>query len=171
MQLKRLRLDLLPLLCAAALAASGLWSIMRGDAGGWWPACIFGACAAILYLAPRRREGREGAARVAEHGLVVDAVGVRRFLDDAQEQVRWDELREVWIVTTSQGPFVEDVFFVLHGAGGNGVVVPQGVAMEHKLLDTLQARLPGLDNEAIIRAMGCADDARFVIWTSPPAQE
>src|SRR5271166_3054502 len=40
------------------------------------------------------------------------------------EEVSWDELAAVEILTTDVGPFVCDVFFVLHG-NERGCVVPQ----------------------------------------------
>ena len=33
------------------------------------------------------------------------------------------------------------------------------------VLDVALARLPGLDNQQVVRAMGSADDAYFTIWT------
>jgi hypothetical protein len=148
-----------------ALAIGGLAGVAQGDAKGWWIFGFFTLCAMIISAAPRLRMLRERAVAKAPR-LVIDAAGVRRDLGEQVEAVRWDALAEVWIVTTADGPFAEDVFFVLRGAGETGVVVPQGLAVEHNLLGELQARLPDLNNEAIIRAMGCADDARFVIW--PP---
>ena len=39
------------------------------------------------------------------------------------ESVRWDDLRIVFIRTTDQGPFVDDMFWVLGGSSG-GCVIP-----------------------------------------------
>ena len=97
------------------------------------------------------------------HPIHVDDVGVTRLLGDGFERVRWDELVEVKIVTTSEGPFLEDVFFVLVGAHGNGCVVAQSLMDEVGLLARLQ-QLPGFDNEAVIDAMKCTDDGEFVCW-------
>src|SRR5262245_19249886 len=107
---------------------------------------------------------------MSEPTIQIDDQGVRRHLADGKlEQVRWDELTEVWIVTSAEGPFAEDVFFVLTGDGDTGCVVPQGAAESGALLERLQ-RLPGFDNEAVIQAMACAEDARFVCWrrAGPP---
>src|ERR1041384_6000918 len=92
----------------------------------------------------------------------VDDWGVTRWSDDiVVEDLAWNDLVGVDIVTTDQGPYLEDVFFVLHGTDGQGCVVPQELAMPAKLLERLQA-LPGFDNEKVIEAMGCAENARFV---------
>ena len=57
----------------------------------------------------------------------------------------------------------------LRGRNGSGALVPEEPATQHRLLETLQTRLPDLDNEAIIRAMAGTDDARFLIC--PPQDE
>ena len=97
-------------------------------------------------------------------GVTFDDSGVRRVTPDGRvEEVLWDELVEVRIVTTSEGPFAEDVFWLLVGAdGNNGVAVP-GSAATDDLLDRLQA-LPGFDNEQMILAMGSSDEAQFLCW-------
>ena len=87
---------------------------------------------------------------------------VRTMRDGRTEQVRWDDLREVGIVTTDAGPFVDDVFWLLIGDEG-GCVVPSEAEGTGALLARLQ-ELPGFDNGAVVRAMGCTDDERFVVW-------
>ena len=94
----------------------------------------------------------------------IDDHGVHRELGNGTvEQVAWDDLEEVFVLTTGDGPFAEDVFFVLAGRDGSGCVVPQGAPESGERLERLQ-RLPGFDNEAFIRAMSSTDDARFVCW-------
>jgi len=64
----------------------------------------------------------------------IDERGVRRLVDGrVVEQVAWDDLVGVDIVTIDQGPSVEDVFFVLHGKDGKGAVVPQEIAVAENL--------------------------------------
>jgi len=93
-----------------------------------------------------------------------DDHGVRRVLADGRvEQVGWDELLQVVVLTTSDGPFAEDVSFVRTGPEGTGCVVPQGAPECAHLLERLH-RLPGFDNEALFRAMSSTQDASFVCW-------
>jgi hypothetical protein len=97
----------------------------------------------------------------------VDDWGVQRDLGDGRaERVAWDALVEVSVLTTGEGPFAEDVFFLLAGEDGTGCVVPQGAPESAGLLERLQ-RLPGFDNGAFIRAMSRTEDARFVCWRRP----
>ena len=82
--------------------------------------------------------------------------------DGKVERVAWSDLQKVEVVTTSEGPYVPDVFWVLHGTSG-GCAIPQGATGEKELLHCLQA-LPGFDNGAVIEAMTCALDKRFLCW-------
>ena len=168
MRLRYSRVELIPIGCALTLAIASLAGVARGDAKDWWTFAFFALCVLMLLAAPTLRARREQALAKAAPRLIIDSIGVRRVTAETIEAVGWDELSEVWIVTTSAGPFMDDVFFVLHGAGENGIVIPLELAVEHKLLNALQARLPDLDGAAIVSAMACTADARFVIW--PPQQ-
>lgn len=87
--------------------------------------------------------------------------------DGTVERVGWDDLQRVDVVTTSDGPFAPDVFWVLHGRNG-GCAIPQGATGDGQLLARLQA-LPGFDNNAVTAAMASTSDRRFLCWarTSP----
>lgn len=97
--------------------------------------------------------------------VVVTDDCVRRFRPDGvEESVRWDDLAEVGIITTSEGPWSEDVFWVLIASDGkSGCAVPQGAEGSDALLEALQ-KLHGFDNEAVIKAMGSTADAKFTCW-------
>lgn len=94
--------------------------------------------------------------------VTVDELGVSRQLDNTIESVTWSDLALVEIRTTSDGPFAEDVFWVLHGRTGAGVVVPSSAAPDD-LLPRLQA-LPGFNNEALIESMNSTTEATFECW-------
>ncbi len=79
----------------------------------------------------------------------------------AQDGVRWDALVEVTLMTTSRGPFEEDVFVVLAYDDGNNDTISLGEAED--LLPRLQ-ELPGFDNESFIRAMGVSDESICSLW-------
>jgi hypothetical protein len=85
--------------------------------------------------------------------------------DDHRESVRWSDLSEVWIKTTNEGPFLEDVFYILIGKDQqSGCVVPQGAAGESELFGALQTCLPGFDNEKVIEAMSSTGNQSFLVW-------
>jgi hypothetical protein len=79
--------------------------------------------------------------------------------------VCWSDLTMIGIRTTDEGPFVADVFWGLHGPDkAPEVVYPQGATGEQELLAELQRRVPDLDNRKLIEAMGCTDNAFFLLW-------
>ncbi len=82
--------------------------------------------------------------------------------DGKVERVGWADLQKVEVVTTGDGPFAPDVFWVLH-ASSTGCAIPQGATGEKELLERLQA-LPGFDNGAVIEAMSSTSDRRFLCW-------
>ena len=79
-----------------------------------------------------------------------------------QEHVRWDALQEVSIITTDEGPFADDFFWVLLGEPG-GCAVSSLAKGSNELLIRLQ-RLPGFSNEAMAQAAGSTKNAKFVCW-------
>jgi hypothetical protein len=109
-----------------------------------------------------------GRRQVERSSVVVDERGVTcRRPGGTVEAVAWADLRAVEILTTDEGPWSEDVFWVLHGRGG-GCVVPQEAEGSNALLERLQ-QLPGFDNAAVIRAMGSTENARFPCWKAADA--
>lgn len=101
-------------------------------------------------------------------GIRIDGHGVTCALDDGSvERVAWRDLVEVALVTVDEGPFDEDLYFMLGDAEGGGCTVPGAQAA--RLLPRLQ-RLPGFDNRQVMRAADCVDDGRFVCWRGMPGQ-
>jgi hypothetical protein len=85
--------------------------------------------------------------------------------DGSRESVRWSDLSAVVIKTTDEGPFLEDVFFILFGNDQkSGCVVPQEATGASELFSALQDRLPGFDNEKVIEAMSSSNNRSFLIW-------
>jgi hypothetical protein len=85
--------------------------------------------------------------------------------DGSSESIKWSELTAVFILTTDQGPFTDDVFFLLiDSEHPSGIVVPQGTIGDRNLFIALQERLPGFDNEKVIEAMSSTENTSFLIW-------
>lgn len=82
-----------------------------------------------------------------------------------QDGVRWSDLKAVLLETTDQGPFRNDVFWVLVGEHSR-CVVPQEAAGSQELLARLQT-LAGFDSAAVVEAMGTAENRTFVCWRRP----
>jgi hypothetical protein len=96
--------------------------------------------------------------------VLVDDTGVtHRRPDGIVESISWSDLQEVGVLTTDEGPLLEDVFFVLRGSGRSGLVVEQGAAGSHALVERL-VKLPRFDERLFIEAMGSTSNRTFVCW-------
>lgn len=93
---------------------------------------------------------------------------VRTLADGRQESIRWTDLRQVAIVTTGDGPFGNDLFWMLTGDAG-GCLLPGDADGAETLMTRLQ-ELPGFDNEAALLAMACTGEQRFVCWQDADAE-
>ena len=80
----------------------------------------------------------------------------------------WNDIEHVLIRTTDQGPFDDDVFFVIETAEGS-FVIPQAAPGASQLLERLQL-LRGFKNEAVIDSMGCTDNKQFLCWEQGDGQ-
>jgi hypothetical protein len=89
---------------------------------------------------------------------------VKRWLADGRyEEVSWDELREVRIITLPKGPWDDRIRFVLDGGGERGCIVPLEVAEESDLLTSLGA-LAGFDHRVLADALENARTGNQVVW-------
>lgn len=93
---------------------------------------------------------------------LTDTEVICRSPNGRTERLAWDDIQRVEILTTADGPFVPDVFWVLHGSKG-GCVIPQGATGEQELMTRL-GKLPDFRWEAANEAMSSAEDRRFLCW-------
>jgi hypothetical protein len=77
------------------------------------------------------------------------------------ETIRWDQVREIALVTTSYGPFLPDEWYVFTG-DGTYCSVPSEARGFEGLWDVFKSRFPTIDYEAIIAAG--TEDEKTVIW-------
>ena len=105
--------------------------------------------------------------------MTVDNWGVTRVCGKVREAVAWTDVVWVAIETTDEGPWAEDFFYLLCGADGKGVIVPNFLAIELNLVDTMHDQLPGVDYKQAAIAIGSMNNAIFKIWdrTDPPARK
>ena len=77
-----------------------------------------------------------------------------------------DEFDEIGIETTSQGPFIEDVFWILKQGR-----VKLRIGDPHPVFQLLMERfrsLDGFDWKPFTEAMSCVEDRYFVCWKKRP---
>src|SRR5262249_1577992 len=114
-------------------------------------------------LAPGGRDAVTGR-DILDSTVTVDDAGVtQRLGGGAVNYIAWDDVVEGMVVTTDQGPFVEDVFFALLGRDGSRCVVPQSFPAAEGLTERL-FRLPGFDHAAFREAVSCTRHAAFCCW-------
>ncbi|HEX5725013.1 MAG TPA: hypothetical protein VFX98_06080 [Longimicrobiaceae bacterium] len=105
-----------------------------------------------------------------EESVVITVEGDRftiAYPNGRTESGALSSVTDVAIETNDTGPFGSDVIWHLN-VDGRLVSYAQGATGEGALLEALQ-RLPGFDNEAVIEAMGCTDNALFIaLRTSRP---
>jgi hypothetical protein len=130
--------------------------------------------AAFLYLERRGRrardleEARPKEARPREPYVSPFEV---RFDDDEVlvtrngeffERVAWDDLVTVGVHIDSEA-FLPEPWWMLFGRGSKHAHYPSDARGAREMLPELQRRLPGFDNEGVIRAMGLFDGG-VVLW-------
>jgi hypothetical protein len=147
-----------------AAAGFGLVSVVtawRGVHGWELPFAMLGI-ALILLVVPNVGSRERETVQVDDKGV---AVATKQGI----ERVTWSEIQRVRILTTNEGPWVEDVYFLLETGAGAGCAVPHQAAVRTRLLEALQSRLPGLRDDKVIEAMGCTENSSFTIWERPGA--
>jgi hypothetical protein len=82
----------------------------------------------------------------------------------SREAIRWHDVNRIWYVTTSDGPWLPDAWFLLEGEQG-GCSFPTEAAGIEDFWDQLKQRFPNFDYEPVIR--GGTDDARDLCWERP----
>jgi len=82
--------------------------------------------------------------------------------DNKARVLRWADLTSISILTNDQGPFEEDVFWLIAGPEGS-ILIPQGAEGTLTLLTRAQ-ELPDFDNNAYIAAMGSTENQVFFCW-------
>lgn len=113
--------------------------------------------------------GRQKSDALTPEATVVvtfDAAGIRCSRpNNKQEYITWEKLDAVLIETTDEGPMLPDVFWLLLTKDmTSGCAIPQGATGEKELLEEMQRRLPGFDNEMLINAMTSTNNQRFLVW-------
>jgi hypothetical protein len=162
-------------LVLAGLAAVGSIHDHQSYFGVWF----FGLGAVLVVVRTLRRRRHDTGTAQREAGITQRAVSrkervafddhsIRRDLSDGRvETIAWQELDEISIVTTDQGPWVDDVYWLFTNRDrSRGCVVSSAVEGFKELLPRIQL-LPGFDNRTVITAMGSTSNQRFVVWKKP----
>ena len=104
--------------------------------------------------------------RLTEDGIT------RHDSDGTIKQVNWNDVSKISIVTTDQGPFVDDFYYVFC-TDQNVLFVPLDWGVKLELIHHMHEHFPNVDFEAMIKASGSAENAEFFVWArgaEQPAQ-
>jgi len=86
---------------------------------------------------------------IYEHGMMRDEIAI-------------DQIIEIAVVTTDEGPFADDVFVVLK-SDQSEMKIPQEAENFDSLFDVFK-KFEGFNYEAFIEAMSSTENERFVCW-------
>jgi hypothetical protein len=134
------------------------------DEVSWWIPMILGGLSGLYLITPFLRKRETETTEIGSDGIT-------QVVDNSRTTTRWSDVIEVAIVTTRDGPFAEDVFYLFSISESDGCVVTHDAAERIDLLPELHARFPGLDDKKVIEAMGCTSDNKFVLWNKSTKSE
>lgn len=100
-----------------------------------------------------------------DQAIVLDDEGLK-FPADSPLIMTFDQLACLAVITTDQGPWVDDAFLALDFTDGQAWLLPSEHPHYERVYEALAARLP-LDYERYIAAMASTDNNEFIIWTRP----
>jgi len=93
----------------------------------------------------------------------VDHSGIHQInCEDECENYSWNDVKHIGIFTTEDGPWGEDVFFVINTDLGD-VCITHADAQKMELLKYFE-RFPGFNWGQVVEAMSCCSEARFPCW-------
>ncbi len=79
-----------------------------------------------------------------------------------EEHIDWDEIEEIKLINTDEGPFLPDVWLILMGKD-KGCSIPQGSKGWTKVYDII-SKYDGFNFENVIKSAGCIDNETFDLW-------
>jgi hypothetical protein len=165
MQLRSARTHSVAIAAAAALTIAGMIALRASGQNSWWGVVAMTAAFSLIVVKPYLAQTL---AVDADETLRISPWGIRRTGGhDLRESIAWHDLKQVSVLTTSDGPFVEDLFIVLRGSGDSGVVVPHTLAVESDLLAELKQRLETFDDATFAEALKSTREHVFVVWQAP----
>jgi len=136
----------------------GVSAIRDGDSDGWLIAGFFGFCLLIAVFDPwlpkpwLRPDFR----------LVITSDEIAcEHRKRPRESIRWENINQIWYITTADGPRFPDEWILFEGMDG-GCSFPTEADGMNKIWDEFEQRFPGFDYGPLIR--GGTDEAKHLCW-------
>lgn len=86
-----------------------------------------------------------------------------KFSSGQVDHIRWNNVAKVQVLTTDEGPYVCDVFYILTDTAGKGVAIPQDKPESGTIIEKI-TRWPGFQHEEMVLAMGSTEVKWFTVW-------
>lgn len=80
----------------------------------------------------------------------------------ATELIRWEEIEEIFLINTDEGPFMPDIWLILSGKG-KGCSLPQGSEGFERVYDIV-SKYSEFNFESFIESMSCTESKQFILW-------
>jgi hypothetical protein len=78
------------------------------------------------------------------------------------EIIQWNEIEEIKLINTDEGPFLPDVWLVLIG-NGKGCSIPQGSKGWEDVYDIV-SKYKEFNFENVIKSASCTENQTFELW-------
>ena len=164
--------DFVALLISLGFVALGGIALSRGqDFAGWLSIGFFGICALItgyqVYSGRTATAAPEGARPKgkprAKDKIKVTKKEILHYRTDGEvSAIAWDQILQVALVAEDGFP-VGGLWWVLIGADATGCRIPSDAQGNESLLEAMQDRLPGFDNQGVVAAMGALEGSK-ILW-------
>lgn len=148
-----------------AIAALGFWLLTRAD---WFWKLIGGLILAfgLVTFTTALRRITFKTDQIGPGMVEVDERQISYFSAHEGGVVSIEALARITCITTEDGPWAEDMFWVLEEDGGTTLTIPNSATGTEKLFDAFSA-LPGVDYTMATKAMGSTHNDSYVIWSKP----
>jgi len=78
------------------------------------------------------------------------------------ESIRWQDIDEVRLINTDEGPWLPDVWLALIGQE-TGCLIPQGAKGYDEVYDIV-SQYEGFNFENVMKSMCCTSNEQFELW-------
>jgi len=79
------------------------------------------------------------------------------------EQVLWENIQQIKLINTDQGPWLPDIWLALLG-NEDGCLIPHGAKGFNEVYDIV-SKYEGFNFENFAKSMSCTDNVEFDLWT------
>lgn len=149
------------------VALIGLWLALRS--GWFWTGIgiiIAGMGAGLTFTACRRLLFKTD--QIGPGVVEIDERQISYFAAYDGGVVSIESLARITAISTDEGPWADDLHWVLEEDGGTILTIPNSAAGAEQLFDAFSA-LDGVDYSMATKALGATSNDSYVIWAKPRA--